>query len=161
MEARYRKEIERLYLQMYPMLFEYARSALSNDALAEEAVQDTFQIACQKPEDLFKSPNPKGWLVKVLKYVILNTRRNQSTAVRILSEYAAINAAEKAVSNDEIDLETLYGNVAKTEEFKLLKEAALEELSHLEMAEKRGITVEACKKRLQRAKELLKRKIRF
>ena len=47
MKARYSKEIDRLYLQMYPMLFEYARSSLSNDALAEEAVQDAFTIACQ------------------------------------------------------------------------------------------------------------------
>ena len=60
MMVRYKLEIERLYLQMYAMLFEYARASLSSDALAEEAVQDTFHIACQKPDELFSSPNPEG-----------------------------------------------------------------------------------------------------
>ena len=74
MKARYSKEIDRLYLQMYSMLFEYARSSLSSDALAEEAVQDTFIIACQKPEALCESPNPEGWLVNTLKNVLSNVR---------------------------------------------------------------------------------------
>lgn len=43
-----RQAIEKLYLQMYTRLFAYARSSLPNDALAEEAVQETFVIACQK-----------------------------------------------------------------------------------------------------------------
>ena len=44
MNPRYSKKTDRLYLQMYPMLFEYARSSLSSDALAEEAVQDSFMM---------------------------------------------------------------------------------------------------------------------
>jgi len=80
MNAWYSKEIDRLYLQMYPMLFEYARSSLSSDALAEEAVQDTFIIACQKPEALCESPNPEGWLVNTLKNVLSNTKRSQNIA---------------------------------------------------------------------------------
>ena len=63
MNEQYCQEIDRLYLQMYTRLFEYARSVLPNDALAEEAVQDTFAIACKKPEALLRSPNPPGWLV--------------------------------------------------------------------------------------------------
>ena len=58
MNAEQRKEIEQLYMQMYDMLTAYARSSLSEEALAEEAVQETFRIACQKPEDLCDSPNP-------------------------------------------------------------------------------------------------------
>ncbi len=160
MEARYREEIERLYLQMYQMLFEYARSVLPNDALAEEAVQDTFSIACQKMEALCESPNPKGWLVKTLKNVISNTQRSQRTAARILSEYAAMHSGAYAAQEKPLPLEMLYGDIARTEEFQLLKEVAIEERSHLEMARDRGITVEACRKRLQRAREALQKKLK-
>lgn len=84
-----RHAIDKLYLQMYARLFEYARSSLANDALAEEAVQDTFAIACQRPEALLNSPNPPGWLVITLKNVISNTLRRQQTAQRVLSGYCA------------------------------------------------------------------------
>jgi RNA polymerase sigma-70 factor (ECF subfamily) len=63
-------------------------------------------------------------------------------------------------SEDSVDLHVLYGNVAHTEEFKLLTEMAIEGKSHLEMAKSRGISVDACKKRVQRAKETLQKKIR-
>ena len=64
--------IEQLYLEMHDMLICYARSALEEDGLAEEAVHETFYIACQKPEQLCGSPNPKGWLVQTLKFTIKN-----------------------------------------------------------------------------------------
>ena len=160
MNERYRKEIEDLYRQMYCFLFEYARSSLPNDALAEEAVQDTFHIACQKPEALCGSPNSKGWLVKTLKYVISNTLRSRATASRILKEYFSSQLNEISASGDLEKIEILYGDVANSDDFLLLKEMTLDGLSHLEMAKKRGISVDACRKRMQRAKENLRNKIR-
>ena len=161
MKARYSKEIDRLYLQMYSMLFEYARSSLSSDALAEEAVQDTFIIACQKPEALCGSPNPEGWLVNTLKNVLSNTKRSQNIARRILLEYFASNASDISMTNDRIGLEIMYDDIADSEEFKLLKEVALDGLSYLEMAENRGITVGTCRKRVERAKKALQKKIKL
>ena len=160
MKAWYRKEIDRLYLQMYSMLFEYARSSLSNDALAEEAVQDTFMIACQKPEALCGSPNPEGWLFNTLKYVISNTFRRQNIAKRIFLDYFSSNVKDISVSSDRVGLEILYDDIADLEEFKLLKEMALEGRSYLEMAKDRGITVSTCRKRVERARKVLQKKIR-
>lgn len=161
MKARYSKEIDRLYLQMYPMLFEYARSSLSNDSLAEEAVQDTFIIACQKPEALCDSPNPEGWLVNTLKNVLSNTIRSQNIARRILLEYFASNISDISVSNDRIGLEILYDDVADLEEFKLVKERVVDGKSYLEMAQERGISVKTCHKRVERAKKVLQKKIQL
>lgn len=48
MTAEQRVQIEELYLQMYNGMMAYARSSLSEEALAEEAIQETFRIACQK-----------------------------------------------------------------------------------------------------------------
>ncbi len=161
MNARYRKKIDRLYVQMYPMLFEYARSSLSNDALAEEAVQDTFIIACQKAELLYSSPKPEGWLVNTLKYVLSNTIRSQNIAKRILQDYFSSIANDASASIDRVGLELLYDDVADLDEFKLLKEMALDGRSCLEMAEQRGISVAACRKRIERAKKVLREKIHF
>lgn len=151
--------IEQLYMEMYDMLIIYARCALQEEALAEEAVQETFQIACQKPESLQESPNPNGWLVNTLKNTIRNIKHNRASAHRILTQYLELRIDEDSYSVDKLHLATLYGDIANTEEFKLLKEFAIDGRSHLEMAKSRGITVAACKKRLQRAKETLRLKI--
>lgn len=150
--------IEHLYMEMYDMLMTYARCSLQEDTLAEEAVQETFRVACQKPESLQESPNPKGWLVNTLKNMIRNMKQNRANAQRILLQYLEVRAGEDAFSEDKLSLSSLYGEMVNTEEFKLLKEFAIDGRSHLEMAKARGISVAACKKRLQRAKETLRLK---
>lgn len=152
------KFIEKLYLEMFDMLMAYARASLENEALAEEAVQETFRIACLKPDDLMTCPNPKGWIINTLKYTIQNSRRSRDKAVILLTEYMASHN-DDAFSEDHVSLDVTYGNIAQTDEFQLIKELALEGRSHLEMAQKRGISVAACKKRVQRAKEFLKKRI--
>ncbi len=159
MDAAYHREIERLYLLMYDKLFVYARSTLSNDSLAEEAVQETFRIACQNPDKLCASPNPQGWLVLTLRNTIRNIKSNQATAKRIIEKYLVTQIKEFTVLDDGIRLNILYENVADTEEFKILAEMAIEKRSHEEMAKARGISISACKKRVQRAKEVLQQKI--
>lgn len=157
--SMHNQEIEQLYLQMYDFLLEYAKSSLGSYSMAEEAVQDTFKIACQKADDLCSSKRPEGWLVNTLKNVISNMIRSRATANRILSEYIAAQSREYAVTEDRIRFEVLYENVVDLEEFELIKEMAIDGCSHLEMAQKRGISVETCRKRVQRAKETLRKKI--
>lgn len=159
MNAEQNKRIEELYLEMYDKLLVYACSSLSSEALAEEAVQETFRIACQNPEKLCGSPNPQGWLVLALKNTIRNMKSSRATAKRIVERYLLTQVKELSFSEDKIQLNILYENVADTDEFKLLSELAIEGRSHEEMAKIRGITVSACKKRVQRAKEKLQRKI--
>ena len=158
MTSDQRKRIEEFYLEMYDRLFIYARSALDNESLAEEAIQETFRIVCMKPEDLLSCPNPKGWIVNTLKYTIQNMKRSRDKANVLLTQYLAANSSV-AFSEDRISLEVTYENVARSEEFSLIKEMAVDGRSHLEMAQSRGISVAACKKRVQRAKEFLRRKI--
>ena len=152
------KRIEVFYLEMYDQLFLYAQNALKNESLAEEAIQETFRIVCTKPEDLLSSPNPKGWIINTLKYTMQNMRRNRDRTNALLNQYLATYTSD-AFSENRIPLEVTYENVAHSEEFRLIKEMAVEGKSHLEMAQSRGISVDACKKRVQRAKEFLRRKI--
>lgn len=151
--------IEDLYLEMYDLLLSYALSNMDNESLAEEAVQETFRTTCQKPEALFSSPNPRGWLLNTLKFTMANMKRSRDHAARVLAAYMSSLSPELLVSEDRMRLEVLYEDVADSDEFRLLKEMAVDGCSHLEMAGRRGITVSACKKRVQRAKEFLKKKI--
>lgn len=154
-----RRFIEKMYLEMFELLMAYACSSLESESIAEEAVQETFRIACMKPEAVINSPNPKGWLINTLKNVIRNTKRKQAGALKLLSEYLASQSSRAGFSEDSISLEVNYGSVAELEEFKLIKEMAVDGISQLEMAQARGISLDACKKRVQRAKKYLRNKI--
>ena len=118
MHPVHRQRIEELYMQMYDKLFVYARSSLSNDSQAEEAVQETFRIACTRADVLYTSPNPEGWLVNTLKNVLSNMAHNRATASRIMTQYISTQIKELTVTEDRLRFELLYENVSDLEEFK-------------------------------------------
>lgn len=159
MDTEQRKKIEELYLEMFKKMLAYSRANLDSDELAEEAVQDTFRIACQIPDRLCNSPNPQGWLILTLRNTIRNMKKNMATAKRITDRYLMHQYEECAVSEDVVDLNILYENLANEDDFRLLKEYAVERKSILEIAEDRNITLEACRKRIQRARARLQNKI--
>lgn len=149
--------IEQLFREMYYQLINYAQCALNDYGLAEEAVQDTFKIACAKPADLIESKNPKGWLVITLKNVIKNINRSRARLNNLIMLYYAFDEHVIGTALDEENLDLLYSNLVKDEDFELLKRIVLTKCSMLEAAEELGISVEACKKRVQRAKKRLKK----
>lgn len=159
MTAEQNRMIEELYMEMFDKMMAYARCSFDSESLAEEAVQEAFRIACQKPEQLCQSVNPRGWLVQTLKYTICNIQSSRATAKKLVEKYWAKQNKDSTFSEDRVDLHILYEDVAHTEEFQLLIETAIEGRSHLEMANSRGISVAACKKRVQRAKETLRKKL--
>lgn len=148
-----RRVIKALYLEMYLLLFSYAQNMLSDRSLAEEAVQDTFRIACTKADNLLYSPNPKGWLLNTLKYVIKNKGRSRAYLINSLELDENIIPGDP----DVLDIDFMYSDLTNSEDYKLLKKIALDKYSMLEVAKEMGISVEACKKRVQRAKKKLKK----
>lgn len=159
MDARQRLEIERLYFELFEQLRIYALSALENDALAEETVQETFRIACMKPRQLLSSPNPRGWLINTLKYVIQNTQKIRNRANNLIAECMAHQSLSQNWSENAIDPDLLYEDISNSVEYQMVKAFALEGRSLLELAQEQGISLDTCKKRLQRARKTLKQKI--
>lgn len=155
-----RRAIEELYHEMFHPLSAYAKSALNDRTLAEEAVQDTFRIACAKADDFLSSPNPKGWLLNTLKNVIHNTVRSRAYLNSIVVSSLDFDENTYAGDEDAFNLDFMYSDLADNEDYILLKKIALEKYSMLEAAQELGISVEACKKRVQRAKQKLKKRLK-
>lgn len=145
--------IEKLYREMFRPLLAYARSALNEEGLAEEAVQDTFKIACAKADDFLSSPHPKGWLVNTLKNVIKNMKRSRAQLNNIVVSYLSFDEDIVASTANDVNPDLYYSGIVSDEDFALLKLIAIERYSMFEAAEEFGISVEACKKRVQRAKK--------
>lgn len=159
MTKEQRDTIDQLYFSLYKFLVSYANSSLNNHALAEEAVQETFAIACAKPEDLCDSTNARGWLVNTLRNVISNMERRKDAAEKLIADCLGDRMDLLPVADTPEDLAILYCDIAETKEFKLMLEISQGQRSLIEIADEEGISVVACKKRAQRAREFLQKYI--
>ena len=137
----------------------YAFSVLGNRNLAEEAVQDTFCIFCTKAEDTLQHENPQGWLIRTLQNVMRNIQRHQAVMNRLIMASLQVENLDELLAYDQEDVDLLYEDLAARSDFQLLKRVVLDGYTILETAEEYGITVEACKKRIQRIRKLLKKKL--
>ena len=151
--------IDRLYFEMYDSLVGYANSYLNDQHRAEELTQEVFVSAVQKPDALMNSPNPKGWLYKAMWNMIQNSNRVTARQMKLIADFLSVNGREVAVSMDQPDLKLQFGELAETAEFKLIYDMAVLGKTQQEMAVERGITVVNCKKRVERAKKFLRRKL--
>ncbi len=142
---------------MYDMLFTYAKCLLESPALAEEAVQETFRIACVKPEALAESENPRGWITNTMKNVVRNMKRSYASLARLVVQ--SLSAEEQIMQGSAADNYTdiEYSDLIVPDEYELLKSIVLEKNSIRDAARERGISVEACRKRVQRAKQKLQK----
>jgi len=135
--------ITQLYKSMYYQLTAYARSALRDASLAEEAVQDTFRIACAKIDEIMSKDNPQGWLFGVLKNVIRNMNRELanlnklfvatlSVDEKVFIETTACEDRGKRIEDTEVDI--LYSGLLAKDEYKLLKLVVMKRYSMCEAA---------------------------
>ena len=155
--APWQAAVEKLYKEMYPALHVYALRILGDGTLAEEAVQDAFCIACAKRDQFLSSPNPQGWIMLTLKHVMQNMLRAQAKLQRLIP----LNEGEGLPMEvpELVNVDLLFGDVSDSEDFQLLKRIALEQCTSPELAQEMGVSVEACKKRVQRARKRLRKKL--
>ena len=149
-----------IYLDRRKPLLEYAESNLHNHALAEEAVQQAFEIACRKIEDFQSSPNPKGWIFNAVRFVVFNMAsrlRTERRVIAITDEYRPDLVAAPA---DPLPLRVHFGDLVDTPQFQIIYEMEFYGRTLAEIAKDLGISEAACKKRAERARKDLQKKLR-
>jgi len=151
--------VEKHYNAMSRRLYYYARSGLADLSLSEEAVQETARIACVCIDKFMKSPDPERWLFTTLHYVIRNIKKNQKVMDKYIMPSSGLDIEEIGVYTDVtgLSLELRFGKIVESDDFKMLMRIVLNNCSMLEVSQEFGISVEACKKRIQRLKEKLKK----
>ena len=136
------------------MLFAYAVTLLGNAATAEEAVQESFRIACMKPEALIRSDNPVGWMVNTMKHAVRNIKRTQlrrRIGATLSLDDDEVFLAQPGRPDEYADVE--FSDLMTDEEYRMLKWHVLLDVSIKDIAETMDISEEACKKRIQRTKK--------
>lgn len=153
------QKIKVLYQELYQSLLQIAFFYLQNRSLAEEAVQEAFRIAVEKIDDLLSSPNPSGWLALTTRNSAKNLLRQEQAYQRLLMKSIMLHNENYFEIDDFLSIETMRPTITKTEEYQLLKLFVYDGLSSLEVAERLGITVNACRIKKSRAIKALRKKI--
>ncbi len=144
-----------LYQRHYPALFDHAVQLGIRREAAEDYVQETFLAAIRHIETIRNMENPRWYLNQILKNVIGYRLRSLRYAVSLQQKLR--NEAPEEGQKQELRLDTLYGGAVSPGELDLLIRFYLEGWSQRELAEEYGISQEACKKRIKRAKQRLRR----
>ena len=147
-----------LYQRHYPALFDHAVQLGIRREAAEDYVQETFLAAIRHIETIRNMENPRWYLNQILKNVIGYRLRSLRYAVSLQQKLQnELGPGPEEGQKQELRLDTLYGGAIRDTELELLIRFYLEGWSQRELAEAYGISQEACKKRIKRAKQRLRR----
>ena len=149
-----------IYLERRKSLLEYAESNLHNHALAEEAVQQAFEIACRKIEDFQSSPNPKGWIFNAVRFVVCNVASRQRTEHRVIAMVDEYRPDLVAAPAEPLPLRVHLGDLVDSPQFRIVYEMEIVGRTLAEIAADLGIREDACKKRAERARKHLQNKLK-
>ena len=150
----------KIYLERRKPLQMYAENALGNHAMAEDAVQQAFEIGWRKIEDFQNSPKPEGWIFRSLEFVISNMKsrlRTERRVIAIMDDYRPDLVAAPA---DPLPLRVHFGELLDTPQFRIVYEMEIQGRTLAEIATDLGISETACRKRAERARKDLQKKLR-
>lgn len=149
-----------IYKERRKRLLEYAESALGNHAMAEDAVQQAFEIGWRKIEDFQNCPKPEGWIFKSVEFVVRNMRSRLHTehcVIAITDDYRPDLVAAPA---EPLPLRVHFGELVDLPQFRIIYEMEIQGRTLAEIAKELGISEAACKKRAERARKDLQKKLR-
>lgn len=157
-----RSAFAELYGRYWQTLTDAAYQRLKSIEIAQEAVQDIFVKLFLRRAELEMKSNVEAYLKTALKYKIYNIYRSQ----QIHSEYVAhvmrannIDASSPLQSLQTKELKEKINHLAsqmpdKCKEVFLLSK--FENLSHLEISERMGISVSTVKKHITKAMNIMR-----
>ena len=147
------KMLTSLFQEYADYLLDYAQNYGCSPDLAEDMVQETFTIAVQKAENLYYAVSQRGWLILTLRNTISNYQRNIMYAQRLLKK---LELQLLDVKPEPLSPSLLYEGLIDQKDLDLLIRYWSYGESVKSIAKSLGISEDACRKRLYRAKERLK-----
>ena len=158
-------KMERLYDEYERLLYCVAYDFFHDRHRAEDAVHDTFLKIIDRLDSIseIKCPQTKNYLVTITKHICINTIKSKSYSSELSGIGSEISISE-TISDSYVDAEDLY---FEKQSVSTIKDAlrklpeklqttmilyAVDGYSMKEIADLDGCSVEAIKKRIQRAR---------
>ncbi len=139
--------ISSLYREMYETMYSVAYRKLKDEDKAQEMIQEAFLFAVYRRDELENHPNPQGWLMNTLKFIIANERRRAANTRVVCDELIFDHPA----APPEEPLESVLPSGLSESEKRIIIWRFEKQLSHREMSQLLSITEVNCRNRLSRA----------
>lgn len=152
MKASQHDFLETLFTEKYQPLYSYAYRSLNNPHSAEDVVMLTFSVAVKNVNKLMKSPNPDGWLMETLKHKI----KHEMLSIFRRPVTVSFDDVQELITLDTPEPALVTGCLSGDEE-RLVEDFYGERKSVAEISQELHISESACKKRLQRVREKIKK----
>jgi len=125
------------------------------DGRAEEAVQEAFAYAWVNQDKLFSSPNPEGWLFKVLYYKVLERIRDENKWTR------NIQCIEQFWGHQQTDdpymqADNSLQEIISDEDYELLTKLYIDGSTYLDICKEYHLTKAALGCRIHRIKKRIR-----
>ncbi|MCG9875727.1 MAG: sigma-70 family RNA polymerase sigma factor [Leptospiraceae bacterium] len=108
-------DITRLFNEYSDLLYNYARSRLSDPEEIEDVIQDTFLVAIQSWEKYRGDSSPSTWIIGILKNKIYEIYRKKYKNSRVISESEIkLNAFDDSgfwINNQPDSRKSIYENL--------------------------------------------------
>jgi RNA polymerase sigma-70 factor, ECF subfamily len=149
--------LEQIWIELAGRLRAFIRRRVSDDARAEDILQDVFLKLARHAEDLPEPPKLQGWLFLVTRNAIIDHYRTRKETVPV---------PETLVDETEAAPDELDGlNASLRRMIRSLPEpyreavqlTAIDGLSQVDLAKRLGISVSGAKSRVQRGRQALKK----
>ncbi len=139
-----------LFESYFEYLVDYAQSYGYSPEVAEDLAQEVFIIAVQKAENLYNAVSQRGWLILTLRNLTSNYQRNIMYAQRLLKNLELQFREEQP---EQLSPALLYEGAIDADDLELLIRYWSDGESVKKLARDLGISEEACKKRIYRARD--------
>ncbi len=144
-----------LYKNNYSDMYYFAKKVLGSDDIAEDVVQETFLVAYRKLDDFLNCPSPKGWLFKALRHIIGDTYRKRARMVEVFS----LSSDMELITNDPANIILELENENNKTDLEMLFLVYCKRYTYQEISDMYGLSINAAKKRVQRAKTKLRKEL--
>jgi RNA polymerase sigma-70 factor (ECF subfamily) len=147
-----RPSIEELYRTYGPSVLRRARVLLGDEQSARDAMQEVFVRAMQSKVEFHEGVSPMTWFYRVTTNYCLNTIRNQSRRLRVLSSQPLVEAAESG-AEDRVAIKEILGRVPE-ELGQIAVYYFVDHMKQEEIAELIGVSRRTIGNRLEEFKKL-------
>jgi RNA polymerase sigma factor (sigma-70 family) len=147
-------EVEELFRRLEHQLGRFLAQFVRDRQLAEDLLQDTFHDALRSESGLSEARNPEAWLFGIARnraLMSLRRRRRLDAALRRLS----FRAAQPQEEIDVVAVRDLLERTLAPADRSLILLRYLHDFDAVELAEMTGLSADAVRQRLSRARKRL------
>jgi RNA polymerase sigma-70 factor (ECF subfamily) len=152
-----RERFTRLYEQHYWPVVRYLQRRLQDEDAARDAASEVFAIAWRRVRDVPDEALP--WLYGTARKVLANAQRSRNRRLRLHHRLAAEPPAGEPGSDEYENVHEALASLSEADQ-EVLRLAAWEELTPVQIAEVLGCTANAAGVRLHRARERFRAALR-